>query len=263
MAGRVQRHRQEPCETPNIFIFDTNLRHFSGTKGRDNLPQAAFVRPGFEDEKQLLGDEFRLTTHRLEKLLYEEEYQNITARPRIQPREKANWNPQESLVDIEHARMDKLMLPKALSSQRRRGEARSLALNAASNWQYPTAFLTWILQQQQPFREDSGRDTELLFLPDEDEETLVAHEIFEEARRGKAAIHTSAESRLEYLQLESEFGPRIEPWGEADLLEQLRIQAEEQDKPLRWCAERYTAVTVPKSEQGWRYHPVLGLAKKK
>src|SRR5690606_4498788 len=100
-----------------------------------------------------------------------------------------------------HARMDKLMLPKALSGQRRRGEARSLALNAASNWQYSTAFLTWILQQQQPFREDSGRDTELLFLPDEDEETLVAHEIFEEARRGKAAIHISAESRLEYLQL--------------------------------------------------------------
>lgn len=262
LAGRVQRHRQEPCETPNIFIFDTNLRHFSGTKGSDNLPKAAFVRPGFEDEKQLVGDNFRLTTHRLEKLLYEDEYQNITARPRIQPREKGNWNPQESLVDIEHARMDAQMLPKALPAERKRGESRSLPLNAASNWQYPQGLLTWILPQQQPFREDSGRDTELLFLPDEDEENLLAHEILKKTRQGKADIYIPAEKdRLEYLKLES--GSRIEPWGEVDLLEQVRIQAEEQDKSLRWCAERYTTVTVPKSEQGWRYNPVLGVVEKK
>src|SRR5690606_4876948 len=44
LAGRVQRHRQKPCETPNIFIFDTNLRHFSGINGPDNLPKAAFIR---------------------------------------------------------------------------------------------------------------------------------------------------------------------------------------------------------------------------
>src|SRR5690606_38930554 len=91
LAGRVQRHRNRPCQTPNILIFDTNLRHFSAARGRDGQPLAAFVRPGFEDERGLADAPFRLTSHRLATLLREDEYRTISASPRIQPR-----TPQES-----------------------------------------------------------------------------------------------------------------------------------------------------------------------
>ena len=258
LAGRVQRHRQEPSDSPNIFIFDTNLRHFTRAKGRDDESATAFVRPGFENDQGSVGDRFRLKSHRLGKLLQEEEYRQITALPRIQTR-GGELQPEWSLVDLEHARLEDQMLAKQLPLNPGRFEKRTTPLNAASGWQDPQAGLTWILPQQQPFRDDPYRDTELVFLPDDDEEKLVVHEIHQQAKRGKAAIYTTAKSRMTNLMLD--LGDRIEPWGEYDLMAQLKIQAEEQDKPLSWIAERFSVVTVPASEQGWQYHSVLGLTK--
>lgn len=262
LAGRVQRHRQQPCSTPNIFIFETNLRHFMGARNSDNQPTAAFVRPGFEDTKGVLGDDFRLLSHNLNKLLQEDEYQQITARPRIQPRPQRDWQSTQSLVDLEHARMADQMLPKPQTASSSRTGRSVKPLNAASVWQHPEAALTWILPQQQRFRDDAGQqETELVFLPDEDETKLVAHAMFEKAKRGQPAIYTTAESRLTHIALEP--GARIAPWGEQNLLTELQRLAETEDKPLEWCAERYTSVTVLESKNGWYYHPVLGLANKK
>ncbi|WP_341646391.1 type I-F CRISPR-associated helicase Cas3f [Thauera sp. SDU_THAU2] len=265
LAGRVQRHRNQPCQTPNILIFDTNLRHFSADRGSDGYPRAAFIRPGFEDEHGLAGAPFRLSSHRLGTLLREDEYRTITARPRIQPRPRQDWHPQRSLVDLEHARLFAQMQPKPRESQvlpaQRGVKPQEFDLDAACVWQFPRAALTWALPQQQPFRDDTNRDCELLFLPDEDEEHLELHLIHEEARHGKPAIYTSAESRIEHLQLD--FGPRIGAWGEDNLMALLHEQAEAQGMSLRRCAERFTTVSVPDSTQGWRYHPMLGFGKKK
>ncbi|THF62836.1 type I-F CRISPR-associated helicase Cas3 [Pseudothauera nasutitermitis] len=265
LAGRVQRHRNQPCQTPNILIFDTNLRHFSTDRGRDGHPLAAFVRPGFEDERGLADTPFRLASHRLGALLREEEYRTITARPRIQPRPQQDWQPKRSLVDLEHARLAAQMQPKPRDVQSQptpRGvKPRHFDLDAACAWQFPRAALTWALPQQQAFRDDPTPSCELLFLPDEDEARLLLHAIHEEARHGKPAIYTSAESRIERLQLA--FGPRIGAWGEDDLMDLLHEQAEARDLPLRRCAERFTTVSVPDSAQGWRYHPFLGFGKKK
>lgn len=266
LAGRIQRHRDHSCQTPNVFIFDTNLRHFSLARGRDNLPLAAYVRPGFEDEQGLADAPFRLISHRLGKLLAPYEYQVITARPRIQPRPESDWHPKYSLVDLEHARLADCMRPKprdeTVPTSRGVQPPTHVGLDATCSWQYPKSSLTWVLPQQQPFRHDSGIDTDLLFLPDEnDDERLVLHRIHEQSRHGKPAIYTSAESQLDYLQLD--FGPRMTPWGQDDLLSLLSAQAEARNLPLRRCAERFAAVRVPKSEQGWRYHPLLGFGKKK
>ncbi len=261
LAGRVQRHRQKPCETPNIFIFDTNLRHFSAGKGRDSLPVAAFVRPGFEDEKALASEPFRLTSHRLDKLLREDEFSVITARPRIQPGPQP-WQDKTSLVDLEHARLAKRMLPQAYEIPRSRGQKPPVTeLNAACAWEYPQAALTWALPQQQPFREDTGRETTLVFLPDDDEECLVLHRIHEEGKGDKPTIYTTAESQLERLTLN--LGPRIAPWGQHDLPTLLANQVEVQDESMESCAKKFTLVSVLESKQGWRYHPVLGFAGRK
>ena len=111
LAGRVQRHRQKPCpeDRPNILIFNFNLLYFLKHK---NGMSAAFVRPGFEDE-----DRFLLTTHDLNKLLLEYEYKIITARPRIQP--KPELQEKSSLVDLEHARLTDMMLPKTEAPRQR------------------------------------------------------------------------------------------------------------------------------------------------
>lgn len=250
LAGRVQRHRQRPCQTPNILIFDTNLRHLLIPKGKDG---AAFVRPGFEHEYAPFKDPFRLSSHRLGKLLRQDEYQSISAIPRIQPRPQSEWKSKESWVDLEHARLADQMLQDSNVRPK---------LNATSAWQFPQALLTGVLPQQQPFRDDSTPDTEVLFLPDEDEEQLIFHRVDQEAKRGQPAVYTLVE-QSKLVRLELDCGPRISPWGQHELMDLLETQSEALGQSLRRCAERFSVVTVLDSERGWRYHPILGFGKRK
>jgi CRISPR-associated endonuclease/helicase Cas3 len=252
LAGRVQRHRNETCKTPNIFIFDTNLRHFVH-KGKP-----AFVKPGFESEET----SFRLENHDLNELLRTDEYRAITARPRIQPRPRTDLQARQSLVDLEHVRLHDVMVPKQSQQAVRGKKPTNTGLNAASAWQYPRAALTWILPQQQPFRDNSGiRETDLVFLPDEDEQSLRLHRI-DPQRHGQPVIYVPETLRLKTLDLNALLGPRIQAWGQNDLLALLQEQAQAQDMSLHECAERFAVVRVHENENGWYYHPALGFAKK-
>ena len=259
LAGRVQRHRNRRCEVPNIFVLEFNLKHFEERRG-----EPVFLRPGFEAKAHNPEHPFRLIKHSLGKLLREDEYATVTARPRIQPRPEVQRTPKTSLVDLEHARMADAMLPRADEGARARGvKPDETGLNAASAWQHPQAALTWALPQHQPFRDDSGApETEVAFLPDEEEERLVLHWIHKQ-RHGQPDIYAPNDNLLEHIDLERQLGPRISRWGQDELLPLLAEQAQAQDWPLRRCAERFAVVSVPASEQGWRYHPGLGLAKRR
>lgn len=256
LAGRVQRHRQQPCRHANIFIFDSNLRHF------EQPGAAAFIRPGFEHDSRQADHPMRLASHRLGQLLDPADYQELSARPRIQPRASQAWRPRHNLVDLEQARLSAQMLPKDRS---RAGQPAprgvkpvAFDLDAACAWQYPRAALTWALPQQQPFRENTIRETELLWLPDDDEERLVLHRIHEQP--GAAELYLPAQRLLENIDLQGVSAPGISPWGQHDLLSLLNEQAAIQGLPLRTCAERFTTVKLSASPQGWRFHPVLGFA---
>lgn len=253
LAGRVQRHRQKTCSTPNIFIFDKNVKSFTTGVGPDKKPKAAFLRPGFEStrDEDDMQQPFRLISHRMKTLLNDDEYQIISSLPRITQRAEP-LQPKKSLVDLEHERMMDQMLP------RNTGD-----MNAACAWQDPQAGLTWALPQQQPFRDDSlKRETTLVFLPNADEDALVLHEVFQEAKRGQPAIYTTAESRLSRLDVTPAQG--VVPWGEFELLTLLEELAEEQGIGLKQAAEKFTAVSVIDNKtQGWRYHPVLGFGNAK
>lgn len=266
LAGRVQRHRNKVCQSPNIFIFDTNLRHFETPFDKQGQRAAAFIKPGFEKAAGKLDDPFRLSSHRLGVLLNEDEYQTLTARPRIQPRPQQDWQAKKSLVDLEHARLADEMLPKVrdgLPPVSRMAKPPDLRLDAACAWQFPQSALTWILPQQQPFRANSAEEVELVFLPDDDEEQLLLHRIHEEASRAAPAVYTLAQGALTHIDLDSQLGPGIKPWGRHDLMALLNEQAEAQNLSLKTCAEKFTAVSVYESVNGWRYHPVLGFSKKK
>lgn len=260
LAGRVQRHRGRRGGKPNVLVFERNLKSLEGRVLVNGHPAPVFVHPGFERHDD--SHRFRLRTQRLDRLLSPDEYRVLTALPRIRPRPAADWASRERLVDLEQARIAVGMLPRqqlphALAPPSGASMARD---EAFWSWQYPQAALTGVLPQQQPFREDTLRKTNLVFLPDEDEERLVLHRIEDEpAHRGRN-LYVPVD-RSQRHEVKFPLGERITPWGTFDMMVLLAEQAEHLDLALRSCAERSATVEVPHSEQGWRYHSWLGFTR--
>ncbi|MBL8297571.1 MAG: type I-F CRISPR-associated helicase Cas3 [Rhodanobacteraceae bacterium] len=258
LAGRVQRHRGKRSEHPNVLIFDTNLRHFRRAGDRD---KPAFIYPGFEKAGVLGGNRFRLEDHRLGKLVDKNDYAAISALPRIRPRPMAEWQSRRRLVDLEQARIAACMLPReqlpaSLAAAPREPLQRD---ESSAAWRYPQAALTGVLQQQQPFRDDSAPTTALVLVPDDDEECLLLHRVESDPRQRSKSLYTPIGNLRHDVGLP--LGARMGYWGGFDLMTLLAEQADYLERPLRDCAQRLATVTVPGSEQGWRYHPWLGFTK--
>lgn len=266
LAGRVQRHRRRPPASPNVVVFDTNLKALeepgSGTP--------AFLHPGFEDAHRFL-----LASHRLETLWPGADGQRIDAVPRIRARPASARQPTHDWIDLEHARMDAAMQPVPepaarpvpVSGRLRPGSSgptwqwqRDLA---SLGWQFPQAMLLGVLAQHQPFREDPLPSATLVFLPDEDEETLVAHRVEDTLEQAGSDPYVPA--TLYDMALEPSAGNV--PWGAMDLpqlLERVRELAEAEDMPLRDAASRFTTMDVPLGRQlAWNWHPWLGLTRRR
>ena len=262
LAGRIRRHRPGSCVSPNIALLDTNLKHL------ERPGQPAFCRPGFE------ASGFELNSHYLTSLLDPSEREVIDSVPRIWAR--GALHPADSLVDLEHYRLQKAMLHQSdagddpepvetekLSPRKRRQLKRQPAappLGAHSWYSMPRAPLIGVLQQQQPFREQAGPpQVDLVLVPDEAEAGVVLQKIEEgHGERLYVDIEKSLHDRID-LDVSGRSG--ISPWGEADYLEALEALAEELDMSLEGCARRFGIVRVPESEQGWSSHPALGFVK--
>lgn len=119
-----------------------------------------------------------------------------------------------------------------------------------------------MLPQQQPFRDNAQPGTTLAWLPGEDEDELRTHRV-EEMRGGKRGekLYVLAGELLHDITFESALG--VSRWGAFDLPTLVSEQAEAQNLPLMRAAEKFTTVEVPKSDQGWLWHPWLGFAKKR
>ena len=256
LAGRVRRHRAGACSTPNVRVFDTNLRHCR----RPNEP--AFCKPGFESSA------FPLADHHLETLLHPSQYAVIDARPRIVAAPAIQLQPRSSMVDLEHVRMREMMLPGLVAPRRSgppdpRTTSRPLA-NAALWWNLSPAdaLLTAALPRQQPFRHDPTPRVDLLLrvLADDDDYELTRL-LAQKAGRG-ALYETVDKALLLRLPVDSARGAGITPWGETDYMDALRELAEARGIGLSECARRFGSVTLPDHEAGWRFHPALGFSKR-
>ena len=264
LAGRVQRHRRRPPQTPNVLVFDTNLKGIERRDGR----QPVFARPGFETERD--NGRFLLASHSLHMLLAENEYRHLDAQPRIRPR-ATELQPRERWVDLEQARIRAAMLPRPPTSatrSTRRSTTPTPRLErdyAPAAWEYPQAALAGVLPQQQPFRHDEQPGTTLAWLPSEDGDDLLPHRVEDApgSRRGEK-LYVPARELLHEVALN--VAPGISCWGEFDLSSLVGEQAEAQDLPLDLAARRFTTVEVPslkENHQGWRWHPWLGFTRQR
>ena len=243
LAGRVWRHRRDKVpDCPNLLICVTNLRHY------DRPGQPAFCHPGFESRG------FQLQSHGLDVLLSpwldNDRRMTIDARLRILVRPESEWQPTRNLVDLEHVRMERQMLPTG-----------SRALNATSFSSRDGAVLTGVLQQVQPFRKSCRPDVDLVWRPDEDGEPKLFR--VENGERKFQELYTLVDASLRSdIPDERVHGDGITPWLSGDFAQAMAGQAEAMDLPLDRFALKYARVSLPASENGWYWHPAFGFSRK-
>ena len=231
LAGRVKRHRPEPCDTPNIYLLSTNIKSLEQRKGK-----ATYCRPGFETES------FLLNTHDLEKLLKPEQYAEIDASPRI--KESKNLSPKDNLADLEHARLQALMLGQ--------DNVFDVPVNPVNIWWESQAILAGEWQRETPFRNDPLGRLRYGLMLDEYEEAVCFYDLEgDEPKRTDGLF-----KRIELRQ-----GERIHPFIETDYLAMVDSLAERMSVDRAACVRRFGWVDLPKrcAEQGWQYHHLLGI----
>ena len=262
LAGRVCRHRVKEVDHPNILILQRNLRAF------EHPNQAAYCKPGFEQD----SGSFHLRTHDLAELLDDVLDSTgqavIDARPRICPKPTPSLRTDASLIDLEHARLQRQMLPPvAAETPVRRGRftvsaPSSPLLNASSHWHRSHAWLTGLLQQCQPFRDDPRPDIDVVLLPTEDEDDYRLHRIDEGKHRREKLLVEIDEGKHTAIPDALVRGPNISGWGKVDFLRAMQEQAEIMDMSLERFARKYATASLPQSTEGWRFHPLLGFSTK-
>lgn len=225
LAGRIRRHRPGACQTPNLSLLETNLRHLESGNGAP-----AFCQPGFESTA------FPLRSHQLSQLLSADQLACINAASRIAERDVLH--PESNLVDLEHARLRALM-------QGEGGNGPARQCSAALWWTTP-APLSGEMQRDSPFRADRGRERCSLTLEDE---KLVFRRY---ASGGSAAIQS-------LHPLPVTFGPGICLWGQADYAIAIATLAQDLNISPEHCGKCFGTIDLPTGvEQGWAYHPALG-----
>ena len=174
------------------------------------------------------------------------------------------------MVDLEHKRMaDQMLPPKPSEMPVPRNRLRTVVqsstpatLNASGFWQREHATLTGFLQQMQPFRDDTRPDIDVVFLPDEDDERAPLHRVADGPRKWEK-LYIPVDSSLNHpIPDNAVRGSGITPWGGMDLVESLLQQAQDMDMSPKDFAIRYAGASMPDSQQGWRWHPVLGFGGK-
>lgn len=241
LAGRVRRHRDPgwgcPEDQPNLYLLDTNVAHLAG---RGSEP--AFIRPGFESST------FPLNSHHLSEILTAEQWQTIDAAPRIKQRAALSW--QSNLVDLEHHRLNDLMLGADVDQAQ--------AAQPVHRWWTTRAHLSGELQHIQPFRDDPLGRLRYALLPD-DENELSFYLLDKDGVTRDLGLSRQGAAR----EIELSHGPGISPWAVPEYLDELQELADDKGLELRECARRYGAIDFPgrKPETIWRYHWALGFSR--
>lgn len=246
LAGRVQRHRKLVPIEANVLVLERNIRALKG----DDL---AYCQPGFEVrssnkqaegvESLMLSAEFRSLT----KSLAHEDLAAISSIARIEQR--LGRNPQESLVDLEHAHLNA-----ALRKESRIQIKGKQAM--ANHWWANPCSLTWCAEVQRltSFRKSSPDEAFILYQEDESEpaQFCVLSELGEFIPK-----------QSDFEQTDITFSLNAQPWLETKMETLLATQAEKLEQDVASISKRFGEIRLRKPSSNsldkWLYHPWLGV----
>ncbi len=148
LAGRILRHRKQIPATPNVCLLNQNYRSLC-------KQSVCFEKPGFESGKLKFE-----TSHKLEDLIPKEQYESITAIPKIV---LSNNKEERNLIGLEHQATAIQLFGNKAKGEQPSGGARVWWKN------YPH----WCgeVQRQQRFRKSKKDEAYYLTLKDEYSDT--------------------------------------------------------------------------------------------
>ncbi|WP_258005586.1 type I-F CRISPR-associated helicase Cas3f [Coxiella burnetii] len=225
LAGRVKRHRLGDCSVANVYLLETNVKSLEKGSGI-----ATYCRPGFECKPFLLEKKY------LDTILLPEQYEVITAIPRILANRDLKWG--ANLVDLGHARLEQVMLDRFNDKVTR----------PVNEWWETQAPLCGYMQCNQRFRNDPQGRERFALLWDEDEMKFKFYDLETEPWKNVTV-------RFEYINFEC--GKDIEPWSRSSYFEMLGEVASQRAMELEDCARRFGCVDLPKGKK-WKYHELYG-----
>ncbi|WP_404360687.1 type I-F CRISPR-associated helicase Cas3f [Methylotuvimicrobium sp. KM1] len=241
LAGRVQRHRKKSPTFENIVLLDKN---FKGLRGLS----PCFLRPGYESSKR------QFAGTKLSELLTEEEYQPISAIPRIK-----NSSPPFSLTDDKPPKFKRFNELEHIVQHIRLFGNNNEQDCAYLWWRHD---VTWCgeIQRIQPFRKSEPMEDynlnqsyhqEMIWQKKNTEIRPAKFETTNDICRLKAEHLTVASGNQAWFDLTIENSI-------AYLMKELKISEDEAYK-------RFTTVQLRKPKEGeatnWRFHEKLGVFK--
>ncbi|CAI1791339.1 CRISPR-associated helicase Cas3, subtype I-F/YPEST [Serratia ficaria] len=234
LAGRVQRHRKQAPKNANLLILNKNIKALCESSGES----LAYCRPGFE------AQDFRLSSHDLQELLLPQQYQHISAIPRIRERAQSTdyGPPFNNLVDLEHHRLWETLLGTQKNSN-----------SAALWWRFP---LSWNaeMQRRYPFRK-SAQDMQYYLYLEEDEGALAF------VNRDPGVSGTKESGDFNYPEFAVSAGNSL--WMDIDYPRLYATLAEALGMEFREISERFGEINLRKFTEDetevWNFHPALGV----
>lgn len=225
LAGRVQRHRQASPHTSNMHILHKNIKALKQVS-------PAYCKPGFESNSHPFG------SHDLHDLLRQDEYEIISAIPRIQEREKPD--PLMSLTDREHGRLWPELLGRKPCGD-----------NYAARWWRDEASWCGELQRRTPFRQPSPDEQYNLWLEEEGEILR-----FRQPDEGIEGWKNSSAIKA----IGQEYAEGVSPWMVMNAETIYQQLAENLEWELERVSKTFGEIRLPEGKNEiWRWNEVLGV----
>jgi len=245
LAGRIQRHRQQPASSDNLLILSQNYKALKAVTNRDGKRKPAYCQPGFE------RDDLLLKHHDLQQILPVEYFQNISALPRISQPKLVESKLYSDLVVFEHLALLQSVFPQPDKWSSGSGD---WPADYAARWWDHHATWSAELQRRKPFRKSSPDEPYCLMLSEEDEDPVFT--------RINDAVWP-----LEYIEAENFVTESWQPtqgnhaWFTLDALSVYQQRAEQMGLTLEEVSKQFGEIRlrVKQNAEKWHYHPVLGI----
>ncbi|WP_374663967.1 type I-F CRISPR-associated helicase Cas3f [Acinetobacter sp.] len=255
-SGRARRHRPEKYDQANIFLMESNIRHYQ------YAAKTCFSKPGFESST------FKVSQHYLKSsneknddgLIALDHLKNLDATARLRPNlpddiRKHYKDGYYRLADLEHDRMMHILLNRGMSQKLDADLAMS-----ASRVKFPTydfwntpIHYTGILQRLSQFRQSQAE--KFMALRAEEEQPLELQEY-----NDKTGNWLKKESLVRRVELVD--NSQIHCWPNQNPEQALAKYLDTNPNDHSWMENcgRYLSLTLPElaEQRKWIYHDWLG-----